>query len=187
MDRQDFIKKGTVLSIGLIGSTSIVKAAKPVPLVSENTAPIFRSPSEGKTYQLPDMKITVKFSDDDNDGVFGIFEEETAPGIGPPLHTHKEQWEIFEIIEGKYKIQINDTIYTAEVGSLALIPPNTPHCFVNINDTTSKLRFILSPSLNFEGFIKEMSQFKEMPNPKKLTGILEKYGMSLVGPPINID
>lgn len=149
--------------------------------------PIFIAPQTGNEYQLPHMKITVKVSYKESGGQYEIFEEVTDVGHGTPLHTHIKQWEVLEILEGKYKIKANEEIFIAESGSIVVVPPNTPHCFLNINNKPSKLRFTLSAGLSFEGFIKEMSVLKSMPDPKSLGELLNKYGMELVGEPLKLN
>lgn len=182
MNRIDFIRNSFFLSAGIVIPSTILAANTS----SDKTKPVFIAPNNGKEYQLPNMKITVKLSDKESNGEFEIFEEITDSGFGTPLHTHKKQWEVLEILEGKYKIKANEDIFIAEPGSIVIVPPDTPHCFLNIHDTLSKLRFMLSPGLNFEGFVKEMSELKGMPDSKDLGNLLSKYGMELVGEPLKI-
>ena len=183
MNRADFIKNGVLITTGVALSPNILASNNSF----QRNNPVFISPQAGKEYQLPNMKITVKLSDKESNGEFEIFEEITDSGFGTPLHTHKKQWEVLEILEGKYKITANEDIFIAEPGSIVIVPPKTPHCFLNIHDNPSKLRFTLSPGLNFEGFLKEMSELKEMPDSKKLGSLLNKYGMEPVGEPLKIN
>lgn len=182
MNRTDFIKNSVLISAGIIIPSNIFAANTS----STKINPVFISPQTGKEYQLPHMKITVKLSDKESKGKFEIFEEITDSGFGTPLHTHKKQWEVLEVLEGKYKIKANEDIFIAEPGSIVIVPPKTPHCFLNIHDNPSKLRFTLSPGLNFEGFLKEMSDLKEIPDAKDLENLLNKYGMELIGEPLRI-
>jgi quercetin dioxygenase-like cupin family protein len=138
-----------------------------------------------KKYDLPHMQIAVKVSGDDTGGSFAAFEEITVSGAGTPLHIHRQQWEMLEVIEGKYRIRIGEREIIADAGTIAIVPPGTPHAFLNINPTSSKLRFVLSPGLRFENFIEEMSTFRELPAMDQLCVLLNKYGMELIGPPLN--
>ena len=185
MNRTDFIKSSVLMTAGVALSPNIF-ASKNLSSKNKNN-PVFISPQAGKEYELPNMKITLKLSDTESNREFEIFEEITDSGFGTPLHTHKKQWEILEVLEGKYKIKANEDIFIAEPGSIVIVPPNTPHCFLNIDSKPSKLRFMLSPGLNFEGFVKEMSELKEMPDIKSLGELLNKYGMELVGEPLKIN
>jgi quercetin dioxygenase-like cupin family protein len=185
MNRTDFIKSSALITAGVALSPKILALKK---LSSQNkNNPVFISPQAGKEYQLPNMKITAKLSDKESNGEFEVLEEITDSGYGTPLHTHIKQWEILEVLEGKYKIKANEDIFIAEPGSIVIVPPNTPHCFLNIDSKPSKLRFMLSPGLNFEGFVKEMSELKEMPDIKSLGELLNKYSMELVGEPLKMN
>ncbi len=181
MNRTDFIKSSVLGLAGISISPKILASNNFHP----KNKPVFIAPNKGREYLLPNMKITVKLSDKESNGEFEIFEEITDSGFGTPLHTHKKQWEVLEVLEGKYKIKANEDIFIAEPGSIVIVPPETPHCFLNIDNKPSKLRFMLSPGLNFEGFLKEMSELKEMPDLKGLGNLLDKYGMELVGEPLN--
>lgn len=183
MNRTDFIKSSILITTGVVLSPTVLASNNSSP----KSNPIFIAPNKGREYLLPNMKITVKSSDKESNGEFEIFEEITDSGFGTPLHTHKKQWEVLEVLEGKYKIKANEDIFIAEPGSIVIVPPETPHCFLNIHDNPSKLRFTLTPGLNFEGFIKEMSELKEKPDVKSLGELLNKYGMELMGEPLKIN
>jgi len=147
--------------------------------------PLFITRSNGREYELADMKITALMPQ----GIeyeYEVFEEVTKSGAGTPLHTHIEQWEILEVIEGTYKMMANNETFIAKPGNMVIVPPNTPHCFLNIDPTPSKLRFILSPGKNFEGFLIEMSQLTQKPTPNDMTVLLNKFGMELLGGPMSL-
>lgn len=183
MDRTDFIKN-SVLGLASISFAPNILASFNS---SNKDAPVFIKPRTGKEYQCPNMKISVLLSDKESHGEFEIFEEITDSGFGPPFHTHKMQWEVLEVLEGKYMIKANEEIFIAEPGSVVIVPPETPHCFLNIDNKPSKLRFMLSPGLNFEGFVKEMSEQQAMPDVKSLDKLLNKYGMELMGEPLKLN
>ncbi len=146
--------------------------------------PTFIPAGKGRTYQLADMKITALLPQHTTEGEYEVYDEITNVGAGSPLHTHIYQWEILEVLEGKYKMKTNDDVHIAEAGSIVIIPPGTPHCFLNIHPAPSKLRIILSPNKNFEGFLMEISAFTTKPDPQQMKGLLYKYGMELLGPPM---
>ena len=183
MNRTDFLKSSILITTGVVLSPAVLASNNSYPKGN----PVFIAPNKGREYLLPNMKITAKLSDKEINGEFEIFEEITDSGFGTPLHTHKKQWEVIEVLEGKYKIKANEDIFIAEPGSIVIVPPETPHCFLNIHDNPSKLRFTLTPGLNFEGFLKEMSELQKMPDFKSLSMLLDKYGMELVGEPLNLN
>src|SRR5688572_25093658 len=124
--RPEFLKKSALLAMCGISIPDSIQA-------SEKNKHVFVSANEGTVFQLPHMKVSIKVSEKSTDEEFALFEEITEPGFGTPLHAHANQWEVFEVLEGKYKIRANDEIFIAEAGSIAIIPPNTPHAYININ------------------------------------------------------
>jgi len=61
---------------------------------------------------------------------------EVDPGGIIPEHSHPWEHEIF-ILKGTLKIRIGDSEYIVREGYVIYIPPNMPHEYVNIGDTTA--------------------------------------------------
>jgi hypothetical protein len=55
-----------------------------------------------------------------------IFEEVTAPGFGPPLHSHLAQLEIFHIIRGRHKFRLGARKLKPGRVTVSLSPPACP-------------------------------------------------------------
>lgn len=53
-----------------------------------------------------------------------------APGEGPDLHHHPYE-EVFIMYEGEATFTVGDRTITAGAGEIVVVPPNTPHKFVN--------------------------------------------------------
>ena len=50
-----------------------------------------------------------------------------GPKIGPPLHAHHTQDEVFYIPKGRFKFRAGDETTICEKGDFAYIPTGTPH------------------------------------------------------------
>ncbi len=59
---------------------------------------------------MPKLDIKCIVSGSETDGKIAVFEEIVQPGIGPPRHTHRDQIEIFHIIEGTLKSELDGAI-----------------------------------------------------------------------------
>ena len=55
---------------------------------------------------------------------------DVPPGGGPRLHRHPYE-EVFIIQEGVATFTIGTTILEAKAGQIAVVPPGTPHKFIN--------------------------------------------------------
>lgn len=58
---------------------------------------------------------------------------ETAPGGGPPLHTHESE-EAHVLTSGTMTYVIGDQRFTVSAPYILRVPANTPHTFINAGD-----------------------------------------------------
>jgi mannose-6-phosphate isomerase-like protein (cupin superfamily) len=75
---------------------------------------------------------------------------DAAPGQGPGLHKHPYE-EVFIVQEGRGTFVVGDEEIELGAGQIAIVPPDTPHRFVNSGD--GRLRQIdihVSPSFSTE-------------------------------------
>jgi quercetin dioxygenase-like cupin family protein len=58
---------------------------------------------------------------------------DTPPGRGPSLHRHQYE-EVFAVQKGEVTFTIGDVERVARAGDVIVVPPGTPHGFVNSGD-----------------------------------------------------
>jgi quercetin dioxygenase-like cupin family protein len=58
---------------------------------------------------------------------------DTPPGRGPSLHRHRYE-EVFVLREGEVTFTIGDEERVARAGDIVVVPPDTPHGFVNTGE-----------------------------------------------------
>ena len=58
---------------------------------------------------------------------------DTPPGRGPSLHRHEYE-EVFVLREGEVTFTIGDEERVARAGDIVVVPPDTPHAFVNTGE-----------------------------------------------------
>lgn len=63
---------------------------------------------------------------------------ETAPGGGPPLHTHESE-EAHVLTSGTMSYIIGDQTFVVSAPYIVRVPANTPHTFINAGATTLTL------------------------------------------------
>jgi len=63
---------------------------------------------------------------------------ETAPGGGPPLHTHESE-EAHVLTSGTMSYVIGDQTFVASAPYILRVPANTPHTFINAGTTPLSL------------------------------------------------
>lgn len=128
-----------------------------------------------------DLKISSK----DTDGQLSVFEYTGFEKIGPPMHIHFNQDEVFTVLEGTYRFKVGDKEYELKEGETIFLPRNIAHTWIQLSDR-GKLIYLLQPAGKMEEFFKTMNNLKEMPTPEVLQKIHLEHEMKIVGPPLTL-
>ncbi len=76
--------------------------------------------------------------------------------VGPPLHFHLYQDEIFHILDGEFLFQVGDETFNLKAGDTLFAPRQVPHAFVNTSDTLGSMVTIFQPSGKMEDFFQKL-------------------------------
>jgi quercetin dioxygenase-like cupin family protein len=125
-----------------------------------------------------DIKCIV--SAEQTNGMVAVFEEVVGPGIGPPRHTHRAQLEIFHIIEGTFKFEVDGKISEFSTGDTAVVSVGSVHAFRNVGSEPAKIHFEMLPAGHSEEAFDRLAK-GEIGDPEEF---FNKYEMDLVGPPL---
>ncbi|MFO1039074.1 MAG: cupin domain-containing protein [Geminicoccaceae bacterium] len=151
--------------------------------------PLLVPPGGGDRIALPTLGIemTVLIPATATDGQLCLIEEATAPGMGPPLHIHRTQTEIFQFLDGEYELAVGDRRFRAPPGSTTIVPPGTPHAFRNVGKTTARQRFLLTPAGEGEAIFLALAEAiaAGRSSPPELAAIAARFGTEFVGPPLH--
>jgi len=114
-------------------------------------------------------------------GKLGIFRQTIPPGSGPPTHLHQMEIEFVYVVSGQFKFKVADRVVSLPVGTFIFVPPNTAHTFKNIGTNPGVLIFGVTPG----GFEKMFAE-RQGVNAHTNKGLMEKYHMQVVGPPLSV-
>jgi quercetin dioxygenase-like cupin family protein len=84
--------------------------------------------------RLPFVGMSYEFVGEKEGAPISAYIVNAKPGQGPPLHQHPYVEVIF-MLEGRAAVTIADQTREVKAGAIAVVPPNTPHRFVNVGDT----------------------------------------------------
>jgi quercetin dioxygenase-like cupin family protein len=84
--------------------------------------------------EIPGSKRARKFEGKHYGSTASFFLSRHAPGEGPDLHRHPYE-ETFICQGGTCTFTLGDDTITVGPGHIVIVPPNTPHKFVNDGDT----------------------------------------------------
>jgi quercetin dioxygenase-like cupin family protein len=127
----------------------------------------------------------VKISGKDTNGQLAVFEYVGTQKVGPSLHVHFEQDEIFTVVEGEYLFQVGDNKETLKAGDTIFLPRQIPHTWIQLSDK-GKLIYYLQPAGKMEEFFLTMSNLKEKPSQEVMDKIHAQNGMKVLGPPLSL-
>lgn len=128
-----------------------------------------------------DLKISSK----DTDGQLSVFEYTGFDKVGPMLHIHFYQDEIFTVIEGEYRFVVGNDTHILKSGQTIFLPKGIPHTWIQLTDK-GRLIYFLQPAGKMEEFFSYMNNLKERPSPEEMQKIHNDFGMKVVGPPLTL-
>jgi quercetin dioxygenase-like cupin family protein len=111
-------------------------------------------PGQGELLWIVGDTMTVKATAAKTGGSMAAVEILTAPGGGPPPHTHRNEDEMWYVLDGEFEILAGEETMRLTAGGFAFVPRETLHRFENVSDTPSRVLVVFTPG-GFEGFFFE--------------------------------
>lgn len=108
----------------------------------------------GELLQFSDAEFVLRVSGEMTGGAYSIIEE-IAP-LDTPLHVHKNEDELWYVLEGEHVIQVGDDEFRVGPGDIAFGPRGVPHAQRRVVPRTGRFLVIISPA-GFEGFFRELA------------------------------
>jgi quercetin 2,3-dioxygenase len=125
----------------------------------------------------------IKISGKDTNGQLAVFEYIGREKIGPTLHIHHDQDELFSIIEGEYLFQVGNEKFTAKAGDTVFAPRGIPHTWIQLTDYGKQV-YMVQPAGKMEEFFLKMNELKGPPSEELAQKMHKEHGMTIVGPPL---
>ena len=139
-------------------------------------------PGEGRSIDLGNFEMSLKATGEETGGAFVLLEATEPPDFGPPLHIHHDAAEAFYVLEGEYRIFIDDETYACPAGSFVFIPAGIKHGF-RVGDVPSRKLNLYTPAAMvgyFEGLSAAIKSGGA--DPDLLDEIARLHGMEVLGP-----
>jgi mannose-6-phosphate isomerase-like protein (cupin superfamily) len=142
--------------------------------------------SDGRSIDVLGNEVKIKIASRETDNAFTVFESQTEPLQGPPLHLHRDQDECWYILEGEYRFEVDGQEIYACSGATVFAARGTRHSFQNIGTTPGRMITTVVPG-GLDVFFEELATVQprgSAPDPAKILPIFEKHGLELLGPPL---
>ena len=151
-------------------------------MAESSRASLVLKPREGRTIDLGNFEMSLKATAEQTGGAFTLLEAAEPPDFGPPMHIHHDAAEAFYVLEGEYRIFIDDREHACPAGSFIYIPAGVRHGFRVGNIPSRKLNLYAPAAM--VGYFDELSAAIRSGDgdPSRLDEIALSYGMEVVGP-----
>src|SRR5271170_4869012 len=131
--------------------------------------------------------FSTKVSGADVGKAYVAIEIQPPPGVGPELHIHPAQNELFFILKGSIGVQCGSDRTILNVGDAFMAPASLPHAFVALGTEAARVLLVYDPAGEMEGFFAQYAPLVSVdgePDRKKLAEVYAKHGMKVMGPPL---
>ena len=118
------------------------------------------------------------------DANFVVAEWKDAGGpTGPPrwiapLHLHRNDDEVWYVLEGNLCVRVGENVVEASAGSAVFVPRGTAHTYWNPGPVL--VRYLLIMTANIYSLIQDIHAMAER-SPEKLRAVFEKHDSELLG------
>jgi quercetin dioxygenase-like cupin family protein len=140
--------------------------------------------------------VTIRVARADGQDGISILEHRVPQGDSPPLHLHRTEDEVFHILEGEFRVRVQDQERRAGPGTTLLAPKGIPH--TDRAESPGGGRFLtMTAHGNFERFVRAVgrpAQRPALPEPsgapspeamQAMTSTAAQSGIEIVGPPLS--
>src|ERR671921_251433 len=103
-------------------------------------------PDDGDAYWWLGSLTINKVTREDTADAFDIVDHRVPAGYAPPLHVHRDQDEVFYVIDGTLVVRCGDRQWQAGSGFLVFLPRHVPHGFTVSGDAPARTLLINAPA-----------------------------------------
>jgi quercetin 2,3-dioxygenase len=184
MQRKQFLLSSLLAAPAILSSRLLAQStlnSHPTPFVVDAGKSRFGDVVKFLGVHPNDLKISSK----DTDGALSVFEYIGLGKVGPMMHIHFKQDEIFTVIEGQYRFVVDNQVHVLGAGQTIFLPRGLPHTWIQLSDR-GRLIYMLQPAGKMEEFFLYMNNLKERPSPAEMDRIHAEHDMKVVGPPLEL-
>jgi mannose-6-phosphate isomerase-like protein (cupin superfamily) len=123
--------------------------------VTESVAPFKVDAGGGERIRFSDAEFVIRASAESTGGSFSIIEE--IDPLDTPLHVHRDEDELFYVLEGEHVFTVGEREFEAGPGGLVFAPRGVPHAQRRVVPRTGRTLTMVSPA-GFEGFFRDLAR-----------------------------
>ena len=125
-----------------------------------------------------------------------LLEHRAPEGHSPPCHVHRNEDELFHVLDGEFRFQIGDDERRLTAGAYVLAPKGVPHTF-RVESAGGGRWFTVTSHTDFERFVRavgtpaprrELPPTPPPPTPDAIAHlgtVAAQHGIDIAGPPLH--
>lgn len=154
------------------------------------------TPAFANQLWFQDSLITVRVSMSDGKDGISVLEHLVPHGFSPPLHLHRTEDEVLHVLEGEFRVLVQDRERRLGAGDFLLALKGVPHTY-RVESVPQGRCLTITARGDFERFVRAVSRTAERPELPPPAGppsaeardalriAAAEYGIELVGPPLH--
>ena len=139
--------------------------------------------------------VTMRASASEAQDGLSVQEHFVPYGFSPPLHLHRTEDEVMYVLEGEFRVRVQDQEHRLRAGDTMLTPKGVPHTY-RVESANGGRCLAITARGDFERFVRATSrpaERSELPPPsgppsadaiQALKAAAAKHGIELIGPPL---
>ena len=151
--------------------------------------------SAGRHLWFLNTRVDVRASHEDGIDGISVLEHRAPHGDSPPLHIHRNEDEVFHVLEGELRAVVGGKELRAGAGETAILPKGTAHTY-RVESPHGARWLTVTTGKDFENFVRAFARTAErdgLPDPsgpptpeqaQALAAVALQHGIELVGPPL---
>jgi quercetin dioxygenase-like cupin family protein len=142
---------------------------------------VIREPGEAERLPLGGTTIAFLVTSEHTGGALALLEGTLAPGFpGPVLHRHARMHDVFVVLEGVVRFQVDDRTTDLGAGGVVVVPPGVAHTFSNPHALPARVLNMFLPG-GLEGYLRE-AVAAGAGDPARMAAIAARYDFEPVPP-----
>ncbi len=101
---------------------------------------------DGKTVGIVGSAYTFLATGEQTGGKYALIEAFIPSGVGPPLHHHDNEDEIFFMLDGAITVTVDEQELHIQRGDFVQLPKGSVHTFRNVRQQPARMLILLSPA-----------------------------------------
>jgi quercetin dioxygenase-like cupin family protein len=114
-----------------------------------------RQGGDGERLSFAGLTILLRVPSEASGGAFSLFEE-VPPLADTPLHVHRDEDELFYVLEGEHVFRVGDDEHMLGPGGFVFAPRGVPHSQRRVVPGEGRELILVTPG-GFEAFFRELA------------------------------